>query len=128
MQMRPVVRRDDASEHCDAERATDLAAVSFTAEPTPARLVGSAPMIDSVAGAEARARPAPSSSIATPSRPYPVVVVIVAPSNKPAASASMPATTTTFVPKRPTSFEENGPSTIMDAANGKVPSPAWNGE
>ena len=37
--------------------------VSFTAEPTPARSGGSAPMIDSVAGAVTKPRPLPMKAI-----------------------------------------------------------------
>ena len=36
--------------------------VSFTAEPTPARVVGSEPMIDSVTGATVRPMPTPYTS------------------------------------------------------------------
>ena len=42
--------------------------VSFTAEPTPAFALGSEPMIDSVAGADARPMPPPMSTIATNTR------------------------------------------------------------
>ncbi len=41
-------------------------AVSFTAEPMPARLIGTAAMIIEVVGAMARPEPVPMSSRATP--------------------------------------------------------------
>ena len=43
--------------------------VSFTADPAPARLAGSAPMIASVAGPAVSARPAAISVIDTTMRP-----------------------------------------------------------
>src|SRR3954447_19658460 len=103
-------------------------AVSLTADPTPARLRGSEPMIDSAAGADERPRPDPSSSMATPSRVYPLETVIVDAISRPDVKTTSPPTTTRLVPRRFTSVDEAGATTIIAAANGSVRTPAWNGE
>ena len=72
--------------------------VSLTAEPTFARSGGSAPMIDSVAGAPARPMPAPMRTSATASRPYPVPVVTVAATASPAENRTIPVVATRRVP------------------------------
>jgi hypothetical protein len=64
-----VAGREDAAEHGHAQRAADLAGVSFMAEPTPALASGSEPMIDSVAGAMVKPMPVPSRASVAATRP-----------------------------------------------------------
>ncbi len=102
--------------------------VSLIAEPTPARLGGSDPMIDSVAGAEVSPRPMPKKSRTTHPPTNDDMIVFDAYNTMVPAITNDPITTTHFVPHRNTSFGALGDVAIMPTATGRARSPASNGE
>src|SRR6187455_1909015 len=87
--------------------------VSLMAEPTPARLGGSDPMIDSVAGADVSPSPMPNRSRTAQPPTNDDMIVLDAYSAIDPAITSEPITTTHFVPKRNTNLGALGDMAIM---------------
>src|ERR1041385_8790150 len=98
------------------------------AEPTPARLFGSDPMIDSVAGAEVSPSPMPNTSRTRQPPTNDDMIVFDAYISMEPEITSRPHTTTRFVPHRNTSFGALGDVAFMPIATGIASSPASSGE
>ncbi len=102
--------------------------VSLTADPTPALSRGSEPMIDSVAGAMVRAMPVAMMTKAKNTGVYPAEGSTWVMTQRPVATVSRPAATTSLVPKRSASLALWGATAIITTAKGMMRTPAARAE
>src|SRR5262245_56310872 len=101
---------------------------SFIAEPAPARLAGTADMIDAVIGDIDNAIPLTSGTIDSSTYQYGVCGVSSRKSAMPTAIPSMPDATTRFAPYLALRRGVSGETRIMIGAIGSKRSAALNGE
>src|SRR3954471_2829241 len=100
---------------------------SLTAEPTPAFSTGTAPMMDSVAGALVRPLPVPQITIVMAIVRYVVVTVALETQRKNTARSASPVVTTSLVPRRTASLVPSTEAIATAMATGRVRTPAANG-
>ena len=123
-----VDRRHDAADDRDAQRTADLASGVVDRRPDPGALRGSEPMIDSVAGSRRQAQSGTEQHHGEAEPRVPAGRVIVAASSETRRERHHPGDDDTLGTEMLASFGENGAISIIAPANGRVRSPAANGE
>src|SRR5262245_8347688 len=101
---------------------------SFTADPTPAFSIGTAPRIASVAGAVMRPSPPPAMTICAAISKYDVVAVTVEIQSIPTPNRPRPAATTALLPTLTANRVPTTAAIAIDTATGTRRTPVPSGE